>query len=414
MSVPALPRRRSMRRGLSTRSLLSTAICWQRWRVMNAAESRPVASWSRAAVGWENISSRGGQNVRGTRLPDLQRRGCSANMVKETSRIGPRKRSFSHPSLDTAPPAMMPPIVVGGRGQCCLQHSKFAFVPVVTVRASPIRSAALVLCWCERRTGCRASIWGTIVRSVATGMRFWQGIVRSSDLIIESITAYGPLSAPASAIFRQTAATQLEAIELGWPNENPAFRQLFTSMLIPDGTSEQFRLFNEQIRLTTPPANGKRIIEAFWNADIRTEARNLRCPTLVLHSRQDGRIPFEQGRELAGMIPAARFVPLESRNHLIFETESAWKQVVEAINDFLPVSSGRSTAIVDELTSREREVLELVARVLANVELSARLKISEKTVRNHVSTILSKIGAVSRAQAVAIARDAGLGRSTAP
>ena len=184
-------------------------------------------------------------------------------------------------------------------------------------------------------------------------------------------------------------------------------------MLIPDGTAEQFRLFNEQIRLTTPPANGKKIIEAFWNADIRTEARKLRCATLVLHPRHDGRIPFEQGRELAGLIPAARFVPLESRNHLIFEVESAWKQVVEAINDFLPVSSSRSTAlIVDELTSREREVLELVARGLTNVGLSTRLKISEKTVRNHVSTILSKLGAVSRAQAVAIARDAGFGRRT--
>jgi pimeloyl-ACP methyl ester carboxylesterase/DNA-binding CsgD family transcriptional regulator len=238
---------------------------------------------------------------------------------------------------------------------------------------------------------------------------------RVDRLIIHSSTAYGPLSEPATVKFRQTAATQLEAIELGWPNENPAFRQLFTSMLIPDGTSEQFRLFNEQIRLTTPPANGKRIIEAFWNADIRAEARNLRCSTLVLHSRQDGRIPFEQGRELAGIIPAARFVPLESRNHLIFETESAWKQVVEAINDFLAVSSGRSTAwIVDELTSREREVLELVARGLTNVELSTRLKISEKTVRNHVSIILSKLGAVSRAQAVAIARDAGFGQRTAP
>ncbi|MGY3585753.1 pimeloyl-ACP methyl ester carboxylesterase/DNA-binding CsgD family transcriptional regulator [Bradyrhizobium sp. USDA 4341] len=238
---------------------------------------------------------------------------------------------------------------------------------------------------------------------------------RVDRFIIHSSTAYGPLSAPASDRFRQTAATQLEAIELGWPNENPAFRQLFTSMLIPDGTAEQFRLFNEQIRVTTPPANGRRIIEAFWNADIRAEASNLRCPTLVLHSRQDGRIPFEQGRELAGLIPTARFVPLESRNHLIFETESAWKQVTEAISGFLAVTSGRSTALIaDELTSREREVLELVARGLTNVELSTRLKISEKTVRNHVSIILGKLGAVSRAQAVAIARDAGFGRRTAP
>ena len=238
---------------------------------------------------------------------------------------------------------------------------------------------------------------------------------RVNRFVICGSTAYGPLSMAASATFRQTAVTQLEAIELGWPNENPAFRQLFTSMLIPDGTADQFRLFNEHIRLTTPPANGKRIIEAIWNADISIEAGKLRCPTLVFHSRHDGKVPFEQGRELAGLIPGARFVPLESRNHLIFETEAAWKQVVEVINEFLAVSPDRSTALpFDELTPREREVLELVARGLSNTEISAPLKISEKTVRNHVSIILSKLGAGSRAQAVAVARDAGFGRRTAP
>jgi pimeloyl-ACP methyl ester carboxylesterase/DNA-binding CsgD family transcriptional regulator len=237
---------------------------------------------------------------------------------------------------------------------------------------------------------------------------------RVNRFIICSSTAYGPLSTAASAKFRQTAAMQLEAIELGWPNKNPAFRQLFTSMLIPDGTADQFRLFNEHVRLTTPPANGKRIIEAIWNADIRIEAGKLRCPTLVFHSREDGRIPFEQGRELAGLIPGARFVPLESRNHLILETEPAWKQVVEVINEFLAVSPDRPALMFGELTSREREVLELVARGLSNMEISARLKISEKTVRNQVSIILSKLGAASRAQAVAVARDAGFGRRTIP
>ena len=253
---------------------------------------------------------------------------------------------------------------------------------------------------------------GGAMTGIAYAARFPHRVDR---FIIDSSTAYGPLSTAASVEFRQTAAMQLEAIELGWPNENPAFRQLFISMMIPDGTAEQFRLFNEHLRLTTPPANGKRIIEAIWNADVRVEAGKLRCPTLVFHSRQDGRIPFERGRELAGLIPSARFVPLESRNHLVWETEPAWKQVVEAVDEFLAVSPDRTPALMfDELTSREREVLELVARGLTNMELSARLKISEKTVRNHVSIILSKLGSVSRAQAVAVARDAGFGRRTTP
>lgn len=253
---------------------------------------------------------------------------------------------------------------------------------------------------------------GGAMTGIAYAARFPERVNR---FVICSSTAYGPLSPAASAKFRQTAATQLEAIELGWPNENPAFRQLFTSMLIPDANADQFRSFNEQIRLTTPPANGKKIIETIWNADISIEAGRLKCPTLVFHSRLDGRIPFEQGRELAGLIPGARFVPLESRNHLIFETEPAWKQVVDVINEFLAVSPNRRTTfLIDELTPREREVLEIVARGLSNTQISVRLNIAEKTVRNHVSIILSKLGANSRAQVVAFARDAGFGGKTAP
>ena len=61
-----------------------------------------------------------------------------------------------------------------------------------------------------------------------------------NEIVTNSAKHTYPLSPAASAKFRQTAATQLEAIELGWPNEDPAFRQLFTSMLIPDATADQF------------------------------------------------------------------------------------------------------------------------------------------------------------------------------
>jgi DNA-binding NarL/FixJ family response regulator len=156
-------------------------------------------------------------------------------------------------------------------------------------------------------------------------------------------------------------------------------------------------------------------MRTFWNADVSSIASKVRCPTLVLHSRDDARIPIEQGRSLARLIPNARFVPLDSRNHLIMETEPAWQQFVQALDEFLPPSStGATTPALGELTSREREVLELVAQGLDNNRISARLEISEKTIRNHVSTIFAKLGVSSRAQAVAVARDAGLGRRIGP
>jgi DNA-binding NarL/FixJ family response regulator len=74
--------------------------------------------------------------------------------------------------------------------------------------------------------------------------------------------------------------------------------------------------------------------------------------------------------------------------------------------------SGRSTDVPQpfvQLSEREREILDLVARGLTNPAIAARLVLSEKTVRNHVSNVFAKLQVTGRAQAVARARDAGLG-----
>ena len=58
-------------------------------------------------------------------------------------------------------------------------------------------------------------------------------------------------------------------------------------------------------------------------------------PTLVLHARDDHVVPFEEGRILAREIPGARFVPLDSRNHILLETEPAWERLLAEVRDFL-------------------------------------------------------------------------------
>ena len=82
---------------------------------------------------------------------------------------------------------------------------------------------------------------------------------------------------------------------------------------------------------------------------------------------------------------------------------------------FLPVSgraASRKTLPLDELTPRERAVLEGIAEGLNNSEIAASLRLSEKTVRNHITRVFDKICVEHRYQAIVLAREAGLGRAS--
>jgi DNA-binding NarL/FixJ family response regulator len=207
--------------------------------------------------------------------------------------------------------------------------------------------------------------------------------------------------------------TMLKAVELGWHADNPAYRRFFTSWHLPDATADQMRAYNDLLRQTTSPANAVAMMRSFHRTDVREFVSQVRCPTLVLHPRGEFVIPFEWGRAVAAQIPGARFVPLESRSNIVLDSEPAWPHLVEVLDEFLSTSPGsceESLLPLEDLTPREREVLDIVAHGLDNYAIAARLAISEKTVRNHVSIIFSKLGITSRAQAVALARDAGLGR----
>jgi pimeloyl-ACP methyl ester carboxylesterase/DNA-binding winged helix-turn-helix (wHTH) protein len=123
-------------------------------------------------------------------------------------------------------------------------------------------------------------------------------------------------------------------IRVGWGRDNPAFRQVFGTLFLPEGTPEQHQWFNDLAK-TMPMENALRVRETTDVIDVRAEAAAVRVPTLVLHARGDGMIPFEIGRQMAALIPGATFVPLESRNHVLLETEAAWSRFVEEVRLFL-------------------------------------------------------------------------------
>ena len=158
---------------------------------------------------------------------------------------------------------------------------------------------------------------------------------RVSHLILFGAYGKGVLRRDITAQEREEAETLVKLIRLGWGRDNPAFRQVFTSQFIPDGTSEQHQWFNDLERISASPENAAAIVEQLYQLDVSAEAVSLRVPTLVMHSRDDARVPFEQGRQLAALIPSAALRSAGGRNHVLLPGEPAWPQFLEEFRAFL-------------------------------------------------------------------------------
>lgn len=135
--------------------------------------------------------------------------------------------------------------------------------------------------------------------------------------------------------FRAQQEALVTLTRTGWGRDNPAYRQLFTSFFIPDATAEQMDWFNELQRRTTSPENAANLLSAFADLNVLDRLPEVRVPTLVIHTRGDARIPYGNGRQLAMGIPGARFVTLDSKNHLVLEQEPAWPRFMSEIRSFL-------------------------------------------------------------------------------
>jgi pimeloyl-ACP methyl ester carboxylesterase/DNA-binding winged helix-turn-helix (wHTH) protein len=152
---------------------------------------------------------------------------------------------------------------------------------------------------------------------------------------VSRLVLYGGFARGRTKRDAEHARTLFSIVEQGWGKENPAFRQFFTSLFFPEGTPEQMQWFNDLQRITTSPENALRIMRATGDVDISDLLPQVRVPTLVLHCRNDAAVVFDEGRRLAAGIPGAKFVALESRNHLVLESEPAWEKLIGEIKAFL-------------------------------------------------------------------------------
>jgi class 3 adenylate cyclase/pimeloyl-ACP methyl ester carboxylesterase len=158
---------------------------------------------------------------------------------------------------------------------------------------------------------------------------------RVSHLVLYGGYALGRNKRARSAAEKDEEAAMMTLMRLGWGRENPAFRQMFTSQFIPGGTKEQADWFNELQRITVLPEIAVRLMEATGNIDVTDLLPRVSVPTLVMHARDELRVPFDSGRRMAAGIPGARLVPLQGRNHLFLETEPAFGQFLEQTRAFL-------------------------------------------------------------------------------
>ena len=164
---------------------------------------------------------------------------------------------------------------------------------------------------------------------------------------------------------------------------------------IADPTADEVEAFTRFQRASASAAVAARLLEVYYDTDIKALLPAIRVRTAVLHREADRGTRFELGREVAALVPGATLIPLPGSSHLFYYGD--WPAVLEAMLGFLgePASPG------PPLTGRELQVAELVAQGLTNHSIARRLSVAPRTAEAHVENIRRKLQVRSRAQIAA-------------
>ena len=128
---------------------------------------------------------------------------------------------------------------------------------------------------------------------------------------------------------------EIQMIQTGWDSDIPAFRQFFANTMIPDSNQAEKDSFDQLMQLSTSAEKAAAISRVNAQIDVTNRLGQITLPTLIMHSRGDQRVPMDQSQIMADKMPNARFVPLDSKNHLILEQDAGWPVFQQEVSKFL-------------------------------------------------------------------------------
>jgi len=208
---------------------------------------------------------------------------------------------------------------------------------------------------------------------------------------VEALVVYGMCASGRELLPVEARESVVALVRAHW---GMGLRAL-TNAFVADSTAEDVAAFGRFQRASASAEVAARLLEVYYDSDIRALLPAIRTPTAVLHREGDRGTRFELGREVAALVPGATLVPLPGASHLFYHGD--WVAVLDAVLDFL----SRPARGAQPLTDREFEVAELVTDGLTNQAIARRLSVAPRTVETHVENVRRKLRMSSRAQIAA-------------
>ena len=234
---------------------------------------------------------------------------------------------------------------------------------------------------------------------------------------VTQLTLYAPLMTGwhgHSNAFAQQWQLMEQLVLAGWGESNMAFPSMFAHLFLPHSPPETRHWYAELQRKSASKQVAGRFMHLLGGLSMFSRLKEVRAPTLVIQIAREQVIDPRTVTGIAGEIPGSQFVSIDSSNHILLEDEPGWQEFKKVFAHHVPGAAAAPRRTADargriaQLSNREQKILGEIAKGLSNREIAEGLFISEKTVRNHITSVFDKLGVSSRAQAIVMAKKAGL------